>query len=54
MVEQSFRESLCFGLHDGRSLIGFARLITGRVTQDCMADVDGLNPGIHKKNKGPS
>ncbi|RPH34905.1 N-acetyltransferase [bacterium] len=39
LVERSIQGSLCFGLYDGRTQIGFARVITDRATFAYMADV---------------
>lgn len=39
LVERSINGSLCFGLYDGRTQIGFARVITDRATFAYLADV---------------
>jgi GNAT superfamily N-acetyltransferase len=38
-LEQSIRNSLCFGVYDGDRQIGFARAITDRATYAYLADV---------------
>ena len=44
LVERSIQGSLCFGLYDGRTQIGFARVITDRATFAYIADVFVLEP----------
>lgn len=39
LVGRSINGSLCFGLYDGRTQIGFARVITDRATFAYLADV---------------
>jgi GNAT superfamily N-acetyltransferase len=44
MIEKSIRNSLCFGVYDGRSQIGFARAITDYAIFAYLADVYILEP----------
>jgi GNAT superfamily N-acetyltransferase len=39
IVERSLRGSLCFGLYEGESQVGFARCVTDRATYAYLADV---------------
>jgi GNAT superfamily N-acetyltransferase len=39
VVERSLRGSLCFGLYEGRTQVGFARCVTDRATFAYLADV---------------
>jgi GNAT superfamily N-acetyltransferase len=39
IVDRSIENSLCFGLYDGKRLVGFARVITDRATFGYLADV---------------
>jgi GNAT superfamily N-acetyltransferase len=44
MIEESIRNSLCFGIFEGRSQIGFARAVTDYATFAYLADVYILEP----------
>ena len=39
VVERSIRGSLCFGIYEGQSQVGFARCVTDRATFAYLADV---------------
>lgn len=44
MIEKSIRNSLCFGVFEGRNQIGFARAVTDYATFAYLADVFILEP----------
>ena len=39
IVERSLRNSLCFGVYEGRAQVGFARCVTDRATYAYVGDV---------------
>jgi GNAT superfamily N-acetyltransferase len=39
LVDRSIENSLCFGLYDGETLVGFARVITDKATFGYLSDV---------------
>ena len=39
LVDRSIENSLCFGLYDGETLVGFARVITDKATFAYLSDV---------------
>ncbi|MBM7071746.1 hypothetical protein JQC92_06775 [Shewanella sp. 202IG2-18] len=42
-VEKSIKNSLCFGVFEGSTQVGFARLVTDKATFAYLADVFNLN-----------